>query len=322
MSQIPEVLSTLDPREIEDIELKCRGSQPNGAIFLGTNETLQGVIEADLQDLAYVGVTPGEIADRLDAIADRVVKEAKQRRQSKLPSGDMEIEDGDLIYSIQTWYGGPSCPFGCEAGTALDFFIQGKEGAPHYKSIVKFSGLIPHMVREHHFFEGKAANSGHRVEPLALCLLLSLGNKDREEIENTFAQRLIQDLYNPHALIRETALAYVRRFSGNPRISEAVAPHVEQAKQYVDCYSSLLMISYDSSRRGNPYEKSIMEPKGFRFYTNCDHEKVDETVEAIKREKGLSDGDIEVTPFGFDNHMNPYNYMSGIYIRDNPKDTP
>ena len=79
---------------------------------------------------------------------------------------------GNLHLFITQWRSFQVCPWGCPADVQLgsiDFLILNRKTGESFTG----PGLIVHLIREHHFFEGQA--SLYRVDPAKAVRVLELG---------------------------------------------------------------------------------------------------------------------------------------------------
>jgi hypothetical protein len=157
-----------EPSEAE-VEARMRPGAFSRTGFLGPNERLSDVIAADFETLRNLNVTYAEIASRLDALITAAET-----------SSDHRACVGALECRIQVYQGFQICPWApspypaqCSAGlgvrhASVDWQIRNVETG----KVVKGPGLMVHLIRDHHFFEGP--ESANRVDPTELALLLGL----------------------------------------------------------------------------------------------------------------------------------------------------
>jgi hypothetical protein len=161
------------PREpsLEELEARLRPGAFSRHGFLGPGERLLDVIARDRARLQQRGVTYDELADRL---------------QSAIETGDrnrerwVSVAQHTRIYVV-AYKGYQLCPWSvdpdegqCTAAggvrfASLDWTIRDERTGRQLRG----PGLIVHLIRGHHFFEG--IESPYRVDPDALCDLLDLG---------------------------------------------------------------------------------------------------------------------------------------------------
>jgi hypothetical protein len=155
----------------EDVERRMRPGQFSEVGFLGEDERLRDVLDADARALAALNVTPGALASRLQSLLVRAI-EAKR---------DSTIVDGFRV-RLRRYKGFQLCPF---APRPLEMPCPGP-GDPRLASIewtishrangarMAGPGLIAHLIGTHGFFEGR--ESPYRVDPRDLAILLELAN--------------------------------------------------------------------------------------------------------------------------------------------------
>ncbi len=156
--------------KVEDLEARMRPGQFSRQGFLAPGERLADVMERDARTLAELELTCEELAAPLDALLRRA--EAAHTRRFRDDRWDVRIE----VYKgfqICPWapdphYGQCTAGGGVEHGS-VDWRILNRRSDLELSG----SGLIVHLIRDHHFFEG--FRSVHRVEPRELARLLELG---------------------------------------------------------------------------------------------------------------------------------------------------
>lgn len=137
--------------------------------FLGPSESLIAVLEQDEATLARLGVTPEQVAARLAAL----LEQGDQRREHwvRVPP--------HFSVRVEVWKGFQICPWAdpdagqCRAGGGVRFAsADWRLRNTRTSQEVSGPGLLVHLVRAHHFFEGPG--SPYRVDPETLCRLLEL----------------------------------------------------------------------------------------------------------------------------------------------------
>lgn len=124
--------------------------------FLGRAESLAGVLRRDAQSMEELGLSFEELAGALAAVL------------AMRPDGN---ERFDL--QIHMYKGSQACPWtSCKGaigiGSGFDWRIKNRRTC----SELRGPGMIVHLIKEHHFFEG--FESPYRVDPRALAELLEL----------------------------------------------------------------------------------------------------------------------------------------------------
>lgn len=198
--------------EIATVELEKRmrpGAWSRGG-FLGQNESLEAVLRLDAEVLTLLAVSHRRIADSLERVIstgfEAQVKLSKFRASRKSvaqakPPGHFNLfnrifagaatdQEGPRVevctnpldspgercgypfehlrYSGILYCGYQMCPWGCGARSDFDFKVENERAG----EVVKGPGLIVHLIREHHFFEG--LRSPYRVDPFKLVKVLEL----------------------------------------------------------------------------------------------------------------------------------------------------
>lgn len=154
---------------IEELEARMRPGQLSQVGFLGENERLEYVIQQDERSLKNMGITHEELAEKLDYL----LRTARDSSGGYVRIGNFEVK-------LTTYTGFQICPWSpdihggqCTAGKGVDHASVDW----HIHNIgtgqeMRGSGLIVHLIRDHHFFEG--LKSPYRVDPHKLADLLSV----------------------------------------------------------------------------------------------------------------------------------------------------
>ena len=172
---------------IEELEKRMRLGNYSEVGFLGKEESLLDVVHTDEETIRKLGVTHVQIADRLEYFILRYVQgnadffnPNKRLTGQKLVDAyetfEMEGIDVDQLYQIvgHTRRGYQLCPWGddTEPTTKIYLIPGGHHPYSNLEITVKnnksdeslsFPGLIVHLIKDHHFYEGK--QSSYRVDP-------------------------------------------------------------------------------------------------------------------------------------------------------------
>ncbi|HIH24006.1 TPA: hypothetical protein HA251_03160 [Candidatus Woesearchaeota archaeon] len=142
-------IDTLTPAELAAVERRMRPGNASSAGFLGRGESLRNCIERDAATLARHGVTHYEAARWLEDMLNRIPKGV----DASLRFSGYEAK-GVVRRGIQ------GCPFGSYACGMTNVTYQfTKRSTQEGFSI---SGLLPHLIGTHQFFEG---NTPYRLDP-------------------------------------------------------------------------------------------------------------------------------------------------------------
>lgn len=203
-SLVSSVPSSVPELSISELEKRMRPGAYSKGGFLGQTESLEAVIAKDTQTLRMLGVSRGQIADRLENILQCVLDQRDDLLQSdyseyrqreaesripdlyhpqsvphftadNLPSTDVGYLVGDKLQVFIAQYRGlQECPWGCDSvrWSSFDFLILDRKSGRY----VTGPGLIVHLIRKHHFFEG--LESPYRVDPTEVVHVLELVPND------------------------------------------------------------------------------------------------------------------------------------------------
>jgi len=170
---------------------KWRDTSTGG--FLAPNEKLLDVVRTDYDTLCSLGKTYGQMAK----LADDIERQLWSDFQANQKSFTQKIKDyvfstkKPVIVNVDkerfnflqmASFGSQSCPWGC---TGIDEFgyhtsgcghtvviEKGKEKSNFMNSLSSFTvitGLTPHLIASHYFFEG---NASYRTDPRKLLQLV------------------------------------------------------------------------------------------------------------------------------------------------------
>lgn len=180
-------LHGLSQESIKMIEQQMRPGWSSEVGFLAPNDSLQEIIQRDLQVLEENNITGKQIGDRIETILGKARRHATlfYTGRSKLTREHIEgftfnrgigipVENRYLLKATHC-RGLQNCPFGTSKNECEDEHRYGfmdcsltnmKTGEE-----IDFPGLLVHLAREHSFFEG---NTKYRVDPQKLIDVLEL----------------------------------------------------------------------------------------------------------------------------------------------------
>jgi hypothetical protein len=163
-TMLVEEIHGVKPRDLytfSKIENLMRPGKSSDSGFLNETEKLWDVYEKDAATLKYSGISYDRIADKLEELINAC--------KGKDPLQEIEYEN--LKIKMDVYFGWQDCPFGCtteldELGqtnisrktiSAIDYHVKNNKN-----DSIFFSELHPHLIRDHHFFEG---NTNYRLDP-------------------------------------------------------------------------------------------------------------------------------------------------------------
>jgi hypothetical protein len=185
---------------ISELERKMRPGAWSEMGFLGFLESLEAVLAQDNQTLKALHISYEQVADALEKILQSVLDQQNKllkenprewaKREGKkfifdlyqpncipsfslnnLPSTDLGylVENKFQVF-IRQYRGFQECPWGCgcDNWSSLTFLILNRQSG----KFVTGSGMIIHLIRKHHFFEG--IQTPFRVEPAGVVDVLEL----------------------------------------------------------------------------------------------------------------------------------------------------
>ena len=145
--------------------LEPRGASETG--FLARGEKLTEVIARDDEALRILSYTHVEIAALLEHLTSRVaISGTFPYRTQNGKQYNIKV----ATYRGATQRGMQECPWGDDVDidtspTNADIDVLTIEG----ERVLRIAGLLPHLVREHHFFEG---STSYRTSPEEIVAVL------------------------------------------------------------------------------------------------------------------------------------------------------
>jgi hypothetical protein len=154
--------------DIGQIEARMRPGALSVRGFLGPNESLRTVMEADFRALENARITFEALAVSLEALI-----------AAASDSSTKEAVVGTHHVRVQQYLGFQICPWSPDPQhmqcmgrgvhfSSLDWRVENLRTC----QVLEGPGLIVHLMHDHHFCEGR--ESPYRVDPLALAGLLGL----------------------------------------------------------------------------------------------------------------------------------------------------
>lgn len=158
-------------RYVGTVEELMRPGRLSTSGFLGPNERLEQVLtEDDRLVKTVLGTTHEVIADRIEYF----VREGANATPFSIDGIHFDGTHVDEIYFVrcEEWMGGQECPYGDVKTfmpySSMDFQVTNKRLGEK----LFFPGGIVHLIRNHHFYEGR--ESPYRVDPRRACRVLDI----------------------------------------------------------------------------------------------------------------------------------------------------
>ncbi len=182
---------------VSELEARMRPGAWSDKGFLGPTEFLEDVIDQDAQTLASRGISHEQIADVLERVVQAAFEqessmsfeEIRQRGLQRecpdldhpenipnftidnLPESNKGFLVGDLQVFIAGYLGIQECPWECAVQPnwgSFDFLILNRRTGEY----ITGPGLIVHLIRAHHFFEG--VETSYRTDPSRVIRVLEI----------------------------------------------------------------------------------------------------------------------------------------------------
>lgn len=184
MIKKPKLIKSVEKGDslIDKLESRMRPSVDSPWGMLGENESLIDVISIDYQTLKNIGIGYNTIADSIDELFKK--------------PGSVSILERGYVAITEMTCGAKRCPWHdgydddafytmlldpCNKEHRSFLEIWKHKGIPLSKDFKKLfakepvmivSGFMPHLIRDHQFFEGK--ETAYRCDPLQLIKYLNL----------------------------------------------------------------------------------------------------------------------------------------------------
>jgi hypothetical protein len=158
--------------DVTELEKRMRPGALSVEGFLGPSESLAGILARDRVTMQELNLTHEELASNLEAL----IRAAEQSRTRSAHIGHFEV-------TVTIFTGFQICPWSpdpdqgqCCAGGSIQYGHRDWT-ITNLKSQMKMagSGLLVHLIRDHHFFEG--LDSPYRISPAKLAQFLELATK-------------------------------------------------------------------------------------------------------------------------------------------------
>jgi hypothetical protein len=167
---------SLTTTELEAFEAKLKGSGVSSMGFLGT-DTLREVSVYDKAELAKINITYKQIADKLTSLICRLIRlhNLDKDQSTHVTHKRFSLENKFILVMSSYYRGLQSCPFQehreeyCDNSFSCYNFVL--TNIRQNRSI-NFGGLLPHLLGEHEFAEGRGAP--YRLDPKDAAQVLEL----------------------------------------------------------------------------------------------------------------------------------------------------
>lgn len=170
---------------LRELESRMRPGAYSVRGFLGHHESLLEVMESDSEMVREMGLTDEQLIDPLDALLSKELEAIVTEAEADLPFERERQVRRTSGFEVDIWISGgfQECPWSdldheCTIGlgikqnfNSLEWKITNRRTG----ETIRGPGLIVHLVRDHHFFEGK--RSPYRVDPAALARVFELSTE-------------------------------------------------------------------------------------------------------------------------------------------------
>lgn len=172
--------------------------------YAGVGEDLNLLYTEDRADLEWAGVTPQQIAHKLRELM----------RCSFNTDQEVIVDNLKVVRTAVCSKVGQECPSGCtrvslegRPSTGTDYEITDTVTG----RTIAVSELLPHLIENHHFFEGKGTS--FRLYPLEAISVLGLGIRTSEEVDRRLLSSFMDDLRDSDGFAKLHVLSRLSWFS-------------------------------------------------------------------------------------------------------------
>jgi hypothetical protein len=155
---------------VSELERRMRPGAFSERGFLSEEESLASVLEEDSKILESVGLEFEQLGDRLEELIRSAL--STRNRRARVPPHYSVAVSVTKGFQICPWAANPhagQCTTGRGAGlSGINWQVRNRRT----RRTLRGGGLLTHLIRDHHFFEGKG--SPYRIDPLELAELLDL----------------------------------------------------------------------------------------------------------------------------------------------------
>lgn len=213
-------------QDTSPVEERMKPGKSSSAGFLGEGETLSEVIARDSELLKDLGISHERVAVELGRYAPNCLagfayferfrsEKIRECIQGKVRDDSRGIRELDHV----TWRGSQACPYDDGRETNRGIYLAREMYLGGIRSSVElhFSGLLPHLIAEHRFFEGNGTH--YRREPLELISFFDIESPrcTRADIHLMWYRGICEDIESMHPAAMERAIMRIAYFTHWPR---------------------------------------------------------------------------------------------------------
>lgn len=147
-------VENLTPDEVKIVEKRMRPNEWSVSGFLTEHQSLTSVAYSDRKHLEHLSITYEQIADKLDGLINKCDQIFKR--------GHLPLAEGKFLIQKRQTKGYQTCPFTFSNNEGQnDDDCGNHKGSVDYcitridiNEQLQFASLMPHLIRDHHFFQG------------------------------------------------------------------------------------------------------------------------------------------------------------------------
>lgn len=229
-------VESLDDEQLLAVKERIKSRYSNNRV-IPSNQKLGDILEADRKRLLRLGITPEQLADRIDSLVGQAKTIAEITRPSSQREeylrGGVALANGFRV-SESHCRCQDSCPFSEETRYAETCgYTSGNYGIQGKGEKVTFTALMPHLLRDHHFTVFHPRHSDEGVLPLehvvkALDVQPGVDYSPKRVTLVNWVSNLSR--YNSAAGIRFGPFSLRERFPGRQELVENPDAEIEVAE--------------------------------------------------------------------------------------------
>lgn len=177
-------VSQMSDEEINTVQQRMYPGGWSGIGFLLQNQSLKQVVEEDSKVLAEYSITHRQMALQLTSVVEKAETISREKIHSHSEGSYLPLVEGKYLIEKHQTKGIQYCPFSLSESNEDD--CGGGSGSAeyvvtHFSTGKKFGfpSLMPHLIRDHHFFE----RGPYAVDPREMIEFFQIQANSKAEIQ-------------------------------------------------------------------------------------------------------------------------------------------
>lgn len=219
------LVSQMSDEEINTVQQRMYPGGWSVAGFLLENQSLKQIVEEDSKILAEHSITHRQMALQLTSVVEKANRISREKIHSHLGGRYLPLVEGKYLVEKDQTKGIQCCPFSLSESNKDD--CGGSSGSAeyvvtHFSTGKKFGfpSLMPHLIRDHHFFE----RGPYAVDPREMIEFFQIQADSKAEIQYETRNEWIHYSGSGSSRVPEEHLAYAKQICSD---SVCLAPGIE-----------------------------------------------------------------------------------------------